>query len=62
VLRDRLAGDDVGNLYVEAALAYGDPRLLPLLERLREQGWESDEPPTRAPLLEKAIERCRTRR
>jgi HEAT repeat protein len=62
VLLDQLAGDDVGNLYVEAALAYGDPRLLPLLERLREHGWQSDEPPARAPLLEKAIERCRKRR
>ncbi|MFC4536456.1 HEAT repeat domain-containing protein [Sphaerisporangium dianthi] len=40
VLEERLAGPDVGNLYVKAAEELGDPRLLPLLRRLKERGWD----------------------
>jgi hypothetical protein len=32
----------IGNLPVEAAGAYGDPRYLPALYRLREAGWADD--------------------
>jgi HEAT repeat protein len=59
VLRDWLVREDVGDLWVEAAGELGDPRLLPLLERLRERGWEDDEAVSRPHVLSEAIERCR---
>lgn len=51
-----LAEPDVGNLPVEAAGALGDPRLLPLLQRLKAKGWQDDEP--RPKVLDDAITRC----
>lgn len=60
VLREWLVREDVGDLWVEAAGELGDPQLLPLLEQLREQGWEADEDVTRPHVLAAAIERCRS--
>jgi hypothetical protein len=49
-LHARLLREEVGSLWVEAADELGDPRLLPLLERLR---------PTPCPwVLEAAITSC----
>jgi HEAT repeat protein len=60
VLREWLVREDVGDLWVEAAGELGDPQLLPLLEQLREEGWEADEDVTRPHVLAVAIERCRS--
>ncbi len=59
VLKRRLAAPDVGNLYVEAAAALGDPQLLPLLRKLKADGWQDDEP--RPQLLDEALEACAPR-
>jgi hypothetical protein len=56
VLIERLGDFEVGNLYVEAAAALGDPRLLPLLHRLKTSGWQDDEP--RPGVLDDAIAQC----
>jgi HEAT repeat protein len=52
----RLAEPDVGNLLVEAAGALGDPRLLPLLQRLKADGWQDDDP--RPKVLDDALANC----
>ena len=52
--------EDVGDLWVEAAGELADPELLPLLEQLRERGWEEDEEVARPHVLAEAIERCRS--
>ena len=56
VLVERLGDFEVGNLYVEAAGELGDPRLLPLLHRLKAGGWQDDEP--RPGVLDDAIAHC----
>ena len=57
VLVTELGRPDVGNLYVEAAGEFGDPRLQPLLLALRESGWASDRADWRDE-LDEAIELC----
>ncbi|MEU1880241.1 HEAT repeat domain-containing protein [Streptosporangium sp. NPDC020072] len=57
VLKRALATPDVGNLYVEAAAELGDPGLLPLLERLRADGWQNDGEP-RPQVLDQALQAC----
>lgn len=52
----RLEDGDVGNLVVEAAEASADPRCLPGLYKLRDEGWDLDDP--RGGLLAVAIESC----
>jgi hypothetical protein len=42
VLVQRLADPDVDDTYVEAAAELADPRLLPLLEALRDGGWADE--------------------
>lgn len=56
VLRDRLTGTDVGNLWVEAAAELAEPSLLPMLLALREMGWGVNDP--RPEVLIEAISRC----
>ncbi|MER6949439.1 HEAT repeat domain-containing protein [Nonomuraea sp. NPDC000554] len=56
VLERVLADPDVGDLYVEAAAASGDPRLLPLLRKLKADGWQDDEPWPE--LLDQALKSC----
>ncbi|MFF4416706.1 HEAT repeat domain-containing protein [Streptosporangium sp. NPDC001559] len=57
VLKRVLATPDVGNLYVEAAAELGDPELLPLLEKLRTDGWQGDGEP-RPQVLDQALQAC----
>lgn len=57
VIAARLAAEDVGNLWVEAAAELGDVRLVPLLEALQVGGWQADEP--RPIVLDEALTRCR---
>ncbi|MFC7384331.1 hypothetical protein [Sphaerisporangium rhizosphaerae] len=42
VLKEKLTNLEVGNLYLEAAEELGDPRFLPHLRQLKEQGWGID--------------------
>lgn len=49
---------DCGNLVVEAAATLGSPKLLPALLRLKEQGWDQDDP---REWLDQAIEACSAR-
>lgn len=49
-----------GNLWVEAAAELGDLRLLPLLQRLKDAGWDRDD--ARGALLDEALETCALRR
>lgn len=51
----RLA-DEPGNLIVEAAAALESPEALPALLRLRQEGWEKDDP--RPSVLTDAIQAC----
>lgn len=55
---DKLGNDDVGNLYVEAAREIADPDLLPLLERLQNNGWADDD--NRPHVLAQAIAACQS--
>lgn len=57
VVAAKLASPDVGNLYVEAAGELGSPLLLPLLEQLRDNGWQEDHEP-RPTTLDHAIQSC----
>ncbi len=57
VLLRELTSLDVGNLYVEAAAALGDPRLLPLLQQLQVRGWQEDHEP-RPDVLDEALDNC----
>jgi HEAT repeat protein len=50
---------DPGNLIVEAAAELGAPEALPVLVRLKENGWEIDDP--RPSVLDAAIEACSQR-
>jgi hypothetical protein len=59
-LKRVLAAAGVGDLYVEAAAELGDPQLLPLLQKLRADGWQNDEP--RPYILDQALEACTSRR
>ncbi|WP_084259732.1 HEAT repeat domain-containing protein [Microtetraspora malaysiensis] len=59
-LKRVLATPDVGNLYVEAAAELGDPELLPLLERLKTDGWPDDDEP-RHQALDQALQACASR-
>ncbi|MFI9594545.1 HEAT repeat domain-containing protein [Nonomuraea sp. NPDC052265] len=56
VLKRVLATPSVGNLYVEAAAELSDPQLLPLLQKLKAEGWQNDEPRPR--VLDQALEAC----
>ncbi len=56
-LMELLADPRTGNLIVEAAGETADPRLLPLLLALKQQGWEQDDEP-RPEVLDEAIARC----
>lgn len=55
-LREWLERPDCGNLVVEAAASLGSPELLPALVRLKEQGWDRDDP--RGEWLDQAIQAC----
>lgn len=55
-LRQWLDEPICGNLIVEAAAAFGSADLLPALLRLKELGWDQDDP--RAEWLDQAIEAC----
>ncbi|MGJ6962794.1 HEAT repeat domain-containing protein [Streptosporangium sp. G11] len=55
-LKRVLATPNVGNLYVEAAAELGDPQLLPLLQKLKADGWQDDEP--RPHVLDQALNAC----
>jgi HEAT repeat protein len=59
VLLNGLSDPNVGNLFVEAAAHVADERLVPALQALKEQGWESNNEP-RPYLLDEALEACRT--
>lgn len=48
--------DQPGNLIVEAAASLGSPEALPLLLRLKKDGWQEDDP--RPSVLDDAIEAC----
>ena len=55
-LRARLRSPTVGNVLVEAAMAYGDEEWVPLLEELARGGWKERDPiPS---LLDQAIAVC----
>lgn len=53
----RFLDDDPGNLIVEAAAALGAPEALPALQRLKEAGWDADDP--RGSVLDDALAACR---
>jgi HEAT repeat protein len=57
MLKRVLATPDVGNLYVEAAAELGDPELLPLLRKLKTDGWQDHDEP-RPYVLDQALEAC----
>ncbi|MEU8205074.1 HEAT repeat domain-containing protein [Streptosporangium sp. NPDC049046] len=59
-LKRMLALPDVGNLYVEAAAELGDPDLLPLLQKLKADGWQDDNEP-RPQVLDQALQACASR-
>lgn len=59
VLLAELEDPKVGNLYVEAAAYFADVRLVPVLNRLKAQGWEFNNEP-RPYLLDEAIQACKT--
>jgi HEAT repeat protein len=56
VLAAALAEPDIGNLWVEAAATLADPRLLPLLQALKAEGWQDEDP--RPYVLDEAIAAC----
>lgn len=55
-VRRRLALNDPGNLFVEAAMVLAEPSLAPLLEALKSAGWAESNP--RGYLLDQALEAC----
>lgn len=51
-----LLDDEPGNLIVEAAAALGAPEALPVLQRLKDAGWDADDP--RGSVLDDALAAC----
>jgi HEAT repeat protein len=56
VLERALADRDVGSLYVDAAAQLGDSRLLPLLTKLKAEGWRHNDPLSAN--LDRALAEC----